>query len=73
MKKFINSIPWLPLIFIAVFLGLAPFNPEPHLVEKFKMLLNGTLTKPIDIFDFLMHATPILLIFLKLYFSKKDA
>lgn len=73
MKKFINSIPWLPLIFIAVFLGLAPFNPEPHLLEKFKMLLNGTLTKPIDIFDFLMHGTPILLIFLKLYFSKKDA
>ena len=30
------------------------------------MLLAGTLTKPIDIFDLLLHGTPILLLGLKL-------
>ena len=30
-----------------VFLALAPFVPEPHLWEKFKMLRDGTLTRPI--------------------------
>jgi len=60
---FLDKIPLLYLIIGAVLLGLAPFFPEPHIVEKMRMLINGELTKPVDIFDLLMHATlPALLV-----------
>lgn len=59
---FIDELPLMPLAFLAIALGLAPFFPEPHLVEKTRMLFQGTLTKPIDIFDLLMHAAlPVVL------------
>ena len=66
MLKFIDSLPLSILIVMSLTLGLAPFFPEPHLFEKIKMLANGELHKPIDIFDMLMHATPWLLLFIKL-------
>jgi len=53
-------------------LGLAPFVPEPHLWEKLKMLASGELSKPIDIFDLLMHGTPAILLAIKLTRGKKD-
>lgn len=60
---FLDKIPVMYLIIGAVFLGLAPFFPEPHLVEKTRMLINGTLTRPIDIFDLIWHAwLPVVLI-----------
>ncbi|MBF0177862.1 MAG: hypothetical protein HQL63_13590 [Magnetococcales bacterium] len=49
----------------AVLLGIAPVQPEPHLVEKVRMLLQGTLHRPIDIFDLVMHSAPLFLIGLK--------
>jgi hypothetical protein len=64
--SFIDSIPWPLLLFFALFLGLAPFRPEPHLWEKLKMLTAGTLVRPIDIFDLLLHATPVVLLIVKL-------
>ncbi len=54
------------LIIIALTLGLAPFSPQPHVVEKLAMLFNGTLSKPIDIFDLLLHGTPWVLLAIKL-------
>ena len=57
----------LSLIVIACLtLGLAPFFPEPHIWQKLKMLAAGTLKKPIDIFDFLLHAAPFFVLFAKL-------
>lgn len=57
----------LTLIILAcLLLGLAPYTPEPHIWEKLKMLFNGTLVKPIDIFDLLLHATPFVVLVLKL-------
>ncbi|MBJ6800125.1 RND transporter [Geomonas propionica] len=50
------------LIPIAVLLGCAPFVPEPHLVEKVKMLLSGTLVRPLDIFDLFWHTWPFALL-----------
>ncbi len=64
--QFIDSTPLFVFALLALTLGLAPFFPEPHLVEKLKMLWAGTLTRPIDIFDLLMHATPWLLLIVKL-------
>lgn len=54
------------LIPAAVLLGLAPFFPEPHLVEKLRMLFQGELKRPLDIFDLFFHSWPILLIAFKL-------
>jgi len=51
-------------------LGLAPFVPEPHLVGKVKMLMAGTLTRPIDIFDLIFHSAPIILLILKFIIEK---
>jgi len=47
--------------------AIVPPHPEPHLMEKVKMLLDGTLQKPLDIFDLLMHGTPITLLVIRLY------
>lgn len=64
--KYIDQIPLPMLIIVALTLGLAPFSPQPHVVEKLAMLFNGTLSKPIDIFDFLLHGTPWILLVIKL-------
>jgi len=64
--RFFDHIPWWVAILAALTLGLAPFSPEPHIVEKLRMLAQGTLKRPLDIFDFLMHATPFLLVIAKL-------
>lgn len=63
--KFITEIPYSFLLPAALLLGLAPFAPEPHLVEKVRMLMAGELSRPIDIFDLLMHSAPIILLLLK--------
>lgn len=58
----LDRFPLTLLVAGALLLGLAPFMPEPHLLEKSRMLVTGTLTRPIDIFDLLLHASlPVLL------------
>ena len=64
--KVIDQMPLAMLLIIALTLGLAPFSPQPHVVEKLGMLFTGELSKPIDIFDLLLHATPWLLLAIKL-------
>lgn len=66
LAQILNQFSWLIVIILCLTLGLAPFVPEPHIWEKLKMLASGTLVKPIDIFDLLMHATPFLIAGLKL-------
>jgi len=66
MRQLLYKIPLIPLLMISVFLGLAPFQPEPHLWEKMKMLAAGNLTEMIDIFDMLMHGLPLVVLILKL-------
>ncbi len=61
----IDRVPWGVLAIPAAFLTFAPFVPEPHLWQKLKMLVTGTLSKPIDIFDLCMHSTPLFLIIIK--------
>jgi len=65
MLKWLDKIPFILLFVAAIVLGIAPGPPEPHLVEKVKMLLAGTLSKPIDIFDLVMHSLPLILLVLK--------
>lgn len=64
--SFLDRIPYVMLIVWAVFMAMAPFVPEPHLIEKLRMLSEGTLVKPIDIFDLFWHLLPDILLVLKL-------
>jgi len=66
MLSWLDQIPISWLVMAALTLGLAPFVPEPHLWEKLRMLVAGTLTRPLDIFDLLFHAAPWLLLALAL-------
>jgi hypothetical protein len=66
MLTWLDGIPYAVLVPIAVLLGLAPFRPKPHLIEKIQMLAQGTLTKPIDIFDLLLHGIPVLILLVKI-------
>ena len=72
MFKLISKIPLLPLVFIAIFMALAPFSPEPHLVEKTRMLFSGELSKGIDIFDLFWHSFFLILLALRLLLSKAE-
>lgn len=63
--KWLDKLPWIMVVVFTLTIGLAPFAPEPHVIEKLKMLSAGNLARPIDIFDLLMHGSPWVLIVLK--------
>lgn len=65
MGAFIDRITWPMAVMMALLLGLAPFTPEPHIWEKLKMLMAGDLTRPMDMFDLVMHGAPWLLLGVK--------
>ena len=52
---------------VALWLAVSPIVPEPHLVEKLRMLAQGNLVRPLDIFDLLLHAAPLLLLIVRLW------
>jgi hypothetical protein len=62
---FLDRIPFLYLSLAALFMLGAPFLPEPHLIEKMRMLAAGTLTRPLDIFDVVWHLLPTMLLLIK--------
>ena len=62
MGAMLDQISWPVALILAFGLGLAPFVPEPHLFEKLRMLMAGTLSRPIDIFDLVLHAAPWVLL-----------
>ncbi len=62
----LDKVPLSLLVVLCLTLGLAPFSPEPHLFEKLRLLINGALTRPMDMFDLLLHGAPWLLLIFKL-------
>lgn len=64
--KWIDSTSLALFVVIALTLGLAPFTPEPHVWQKLKMLWDGNLGKPLDIFDLVLHGAPWVLLGIKL-------
>ena len=72
MKEFIKGLPYPILIIMSIFMAFAPFQPEPHLVEKVRMLSQGLLSKPLDMFDLLWHLLPSSLLLAKFIITKKD-
>jgi len=69
MWTILDKIPYSILIVAAIFMILAPISPMPHVLEKLIMLKNGTLTRPMDIFDLFFHLSPTLILLLKIYRS----
>lgn len=65
MWKWIDKIPLVFLTGVALLLAVLPLHSTPHLFEKLGMLVQGTLVKPIDIFDLLMHGTPAVLLVIR--------
>jgi len=57
-----NLLDYKFLIPLVLLLGFAPFFPQPHIVEKIRMLMAGTLKRPLDIFDLFWHAWPFVLL-----------
>lgn len=68
--QWLNSLPWTIIIIACLTLGLAPYNP-PHVIEKLRMLGEGRLVRPLDIFDLVIHAAPWVLLALKAVSSLK--
>ncbi|WP_133486392.1 RND transporter [Aliiroseovarius marinus] len=68
--SFIDEMPFSLILIACLTLGLAPFAP-PHIWEKLVMLASGTLVKPVDIFDLLLHGAPWILLILKLVRLKR--
>lgn len=61
--KLLDRIPIWILLVLAIALGIAPPGAQPHLFEKLIMLGNGTLVRPIDVFDLVLHGIfPVLLV-----------
>ena len=66
--------PWHPtalLAVLALWMAVAPITPEPHLIEKLRLLFSGALTRPLDIFDLLFHLAPLGLVALKYRHEKR--
>ncbi len=64
--QWLDPMPLAPLAVVALLLALAPFSSEPHLWQKLKMLADGSLERPVDIFDLFLHGAPLLLLGLRL-------
>lgn len=64
--QWLEQIPYPLLIAAALLLGPAPFIPEPHVIEKIRLLTQGNLNRPLDIFDLFFHLFPVLLLIVKL-------
>ncbi|PLX36886.1 MAG: RND transporter [Hyphomicrobiales bacterium] len=69
--QYLDGISLSMVLLITVLLGFAPFFPEPHIVEKVRMLMHGQLKRPLDIFDLFWHTWPFVLLVLKLIRMKQ--
>lgn len=67
MWNLLDKIEYPILIGMAAFMLLTPFTPMPHVLNKMIMLKNGTLTRPLDIFDLIFHLIPSAALVLKVY------
>lgn len=65
--KWLDRIPLVWLVVLALWMAVAPITPEPHLIEKLRMLGQGTLSRPLDIFDLFIHTMPLALLVLRLW------
>ena len=65
MGAILDKISYGVIVPLAILMFLAPFRPMPHALEKLNMLIDGTLSRPVDIFDLFFHLVPTLIVLLK--------
>ncbi len=58
MSRWLRGLPWPLVVLACATLGLAPFTPLPHVLEKLGLLAGGRLVRPIDWFDLVLHGAP---------------
>jgi len=63
--KWLDDVSYIFLIAAAILMAMMPFQPEPHLLEKYQLWLAGDLHKAGDIFDVFWHLLPTCLLVLK--------
>ncbi len=54
------------------YFGTCSIFPYPPRVGKLKMFSSGTLVRPIDWFDLIMHAAPWILLLIKIVLTMKE-
>jgi len=67
LAELIDRLPNVPTLAVGLWMALAPFVPEPHLVQKFLMFINNDPFKTIDIFDVFFHGGLAAIALLKLW------
>lgn len=72
MRRLLSEIPWSFLLVFTVVLMLLPLQPEPHLVQKFRWILEGVAFRPIDVLDVFYHLAGVFVIILKLAFPLRE-
>lgn len=65
--RLLDSIPLGIFVALAVWMAIAPITPEPHLIEKLRMLSQGKLVRALDIFDLCLHSAPVALLGVRLW------
>ncbi|MCW8916408.1 MAG: hypothetical protein OQK24_11230 [Magnetovibrio sp.] len=55
LNRFLDLFPPSMTILFGGLYFIMPIMPEPHLVQKAAMLMNGTALAPIDWFDVVAH------------------
>lgn len=73
MQNYIRQLPWIIVAILCLTVGLTPYSPQPHLIEKLILLTDGQLNAPVDIFDFVMHLSPFILLILKIFLKSKNS
>ena len=73
MKNWLDRIPLIIVLAIAIPLAVAPVLPEPHLWLDLRMLFNGSLILPSDMIDLALHGAPLVLIILRLWPRRRPA
>ena len=70
-SELVMKLPWSVIILFCLTLDLLLF-PIPQVWEKLKMFSSGTLVRPIDWFDLIMHAAPWILVLNKIVLTMKE-
>lgn len=61
----LDRFPYVLLALFAIAFAIVPIGAS-HFVEKWRMLFDGTLRRPLDWFDLVMHSAPAVLLVLKI-------
>ncbi len=63
---------WIIVLILCVWLGLAPFFPEPHIWGKLRWIMGGAKGMSlVDWGDFILHGFPWILLLRLLYLKLK--